>query len=45
MVISHIQGREILDSRGVPALQVELTLEGKFCAFASVPSGASTRFL
>ena len=42
MVISHIQGREILDSRGVPALQVELTLENKFSALASVPSGAST---
>ena len=40
--ISKLQAREILDSRGVPALEVELTLNGEFRARASVPSGAST---
>ena len=40
--ISHIQGREILDSRGYPALEVTLTLNGQTKALASVPSGAST---
>ena len=41
-VISHIYGREILDSRGLPALEVELTLNNAITARASVPSGAST---
>lgn len=40
--IVKILGREILDSRGNPTVEVEVTLEG--CAFgrAAVPSGAST---
>ena len=42
MFISHIQGREILDSRGVPALEVDLTLNDKFQSRSAVPSGAST---
>ncbi len=41
-LISDIQGREILDSRGVPALEVDLILDNRFKARAAVPSGAST---
>ena len=41
-VISNIHGREILDSRGLPALEVELTLDNTIMARAAVPSGAST---
>ena len=41
-LISHIQGREILDSRGVPALEVDLVLDNQFRSRAAVPSGAST---
>ena len=40
--ISKIRGREILDSRGVPALEVELALDNSIIVRASVPSGAST---
>ena len=40
--ISHIQGREILDSRGTPALEVELSLGGEPLVRAAVPSGSST---
>ncbi|WP_305045640.1 phosphopyruvate hydratase [Geoalkalibacter sp.] len=35
-------GREILDSRGNPTVEVEVTLEGGACGRAAVPSGAST---
>ena len=41
-VVSNIHGREILDSRGVPALEVELTLDSMASVRAAVPSGAST---
>ena len=41
-VVTHIQGREILDSRGAPALEVELTWDHTATARAAVPSGAST---
>ena len=41
-VITQIKAREILDSRGVPALEVELVLDGQVRARAGVPSGAST---
>lgn len=41
-VISHIRGFEILDSRGVPALEVELVLKNNISVRAAVPSGAST---
>ena len=41
-VISDIRGREILDSRGYPALEVDLTLNSTIQVRASVPSGAST---
>ena len=40
--ISKIFGREILDSRGNPTVEVELLLEDGSCGRASVPSGAST---
>ncbi len=41
-VITSICGREILDSRGEPALEVELTWDNCASAKAAVPSGAST---
>ena len=41
-VISNIRAMEILDSRGLPALEVELTLDNVVTVRASVPSGAST---
>lgn len=40
--IQDIAGREILDSRGNPTVEVEVTLSGGQCAVAAVPSGAST---
>ena len=40
--IDKIYAREILDSRGNPTLEVEVTLEGGFTGRAAVPSGAST---
>ena len=40
--ISKIHGREILDSRGNPTVEAEVTLEDGTFARASVPSGAST---
>ncbi len=41
-VIRNVHAREILDSRGNPTVEVEVTLEDGQCARASVPSGAST---
>ncbi len=40
--ILHIQGRQILDSRGNPTVEVEVYLEDGTVARAAVPSGAST---
>ena len=40
--ITNIYAREILDSRGNPTVEVELTLESGIKTLASVPSGAST---
>ena len=40
--IQHILGREILDSRGNPTVEVEVYLENGIVGRASVPSGAST---
>ncbi|MFN0243463.1 MAG: phosphopyruvate hydratase [Planctomycetota bacterium] len=40
--IVHVQGREILDSRGNPTVEVDVTLESGAAGRASVPSGAST---
>lgn len=41
-VIQNIIGREILDSRGNPTIEVEVILESGAIGRASVPSGAST---
>lgn len=40
--ITDIFAREILDSRGNPTVEAEVTLAGEYTARASVPSGAST---
>jgi enolase 1/2/3 len=40
--IQSIKGREILDSRGNPTVEVEITLEDGGFGRAAVPSGAST---
>jgi enolase len=40
--IAHIDGREILDSRGNPTIEVEVELEDGSLGRAAVPSGAST---
>ena len=42
MKIAKIKGREILDSRGNPTVEVDVTLESGIMGRASVPSGAST---
>ena len=39
--ISEIKTREILDSRGNPALEVDVVLSNGLLGRASVPSGAS----
>ena len=41
-VIENIHGRQILDSRGNPTVEVEVTLESGASGWAAVPSGAST---
>lgn len=40
--IMSVQGREILDSRGNPTVEVEVLLQSGFTGRAAVPSGAST---
>ena len=40
--IVGVQGRQILDSRGNPTLEVDVTLESGAMGRAAVPSGAST---
>mgnify|MGYP001576849335 FL=1 len=40
--IIGVQGRQILDSRGNPTLEVDVTLESGAMGRAAVPSGAST---
>jgi len=40
--IESVYGREILDSRGNPTVEVEVIVEGGYIGRASVPSGAST---
>jgi enolase len=40
--ITHVVGREILDSRGNPTVEVEVTLASGAYGWAAVPSGAST---
>ena len=41
-IIQNVIGREILDSRGNPTVEVEVILESGIIGRASVPSGAST---
>lgn len=40
--IKSVHAREILDSRGNPTVEVEISLNGGACGRAAVPSGAST---
>src|SRR5256714_13610115 len=40
--IDHIHAREILDSRGNPTVEADVTLVGGVVGRAAVPSGAST---
>lgn len=42
MKIQNVHAREILDSRGNPTVEVDVTLENGVIGRASVPSGAST---
>ena len=42
MKISQVRAREILDSRGNPTVEVDVTLAGGAWGRAAVPSGAST---
>ncbi|MFA5603571.1 MAG: phosphopyruvate hydratase [Bacilli bacterium] len=42
MKIKDIKGREILDSRGNPTVEVDVILENGIIGRASIPSGAST---
>lgn len=42
MFIKDIHAREILDSRGNPTIEVDMTLDNGVTTTASVPSGAST---
>jgi len=41
-IIEHIVGREVLDSRGNPTVEVEVVLDSGARGRAAVPSGAST---
>jgi len=41
-IITHVVGREILDSRGNPTVEVEVVLDSGAHGRAAVPSGAST---
>ncbi len=42
MIIKDVVGREILDSRGNPTVEVDVILENGIIGRAAVPSGAST---
>src|SRR4051812_740157 len=42
MQITRVHGREIIDSRGNPTVEVDVTLDGSITGRAAVPSGAST---
>lgn len=42
MKIIEVKSREILDSRGWPTVETDITIEGNITGRASVPSGAST---
>ena len=40
--VKSVHGREVLDSRGNPTVEVEVVLQGGAKGRAIVPSGAST---
>jgi len=40
--ITDVHAREVLDSRGTPTVEVEVTVDGNITGMAIVPSGAST---
>ena len=42
MLIKEVHAREVLDSRGNPTVEVDMTLDNNITRTASVPSGAST---
>ena len=42
MKIKDVKGRQILDSRGNPTVEVDVILENGIMGRAAVPSGAST---
>ena len=42
MKISQIKAQEVLDSRGNPTVECDLTLENGMTVMSIVPSGAST---
>ena len=42
ITIEHVEALEILDSRGNPTVEVEVTLADGILGRAAVPSGAST---
>ncbi len=42
LAITEVHAREVLDSRGMPTVEVEVTCEEAFMGRAIVPSGAST---
>ena len=42
LIISDVRGRQIIDSRGNPTVEAQVTLDDKTTAIAAVPSGAST---
>ena len=41
-LVTRVAGREVLDCRGLPTVQVEVELEGPIVGTADVPSGRST---
>ena len=41
-MITNVEAREILDSRGNPTVEVKLTIDEKYQGVAGIPSGAST---
>ena len=42
VTIASVRGREVLDSRGNPTVEAQVRLTNGVCAWAVVPSGAST---
>ena len=44
MIIENVHAREILDSRGNPTVEVEVSLKSGIVGRASVPSGADNFF-